>query len=617
MECTCCGDGVINGRPGAETCDGGDAATCNQPCTSDCSCCGDGIPDPGEFCDDGDSDDTNACRNDCTTCGDNIINGGETCDGTDDAACPGQCQPDCICPRGGEGCTPGYWKLVDGNSNGASHQCNWTDPYDPDDLFCGVFDCSGAGSEFAGFSLIDVLEQPKSIKPSQLRNLGFHAVAALLNAASPDVSFGLSVGEVIDGFNDALADFTASGDKADLAAAHSLFSNFNNCGAETCDEDDPHCCPLGNCTCSNTQDKCSEGSDCAVGPCPASSCVDGIITQSLELFGGDQVACAAQGLGTTQNAWARCYDLAAEGIGNTTINSVTFGVFQFEGNALSITVDVNLYLDDNGCPPPGPGSAGPGDPSLTLIGSESVIINALSVGTLITVPFPGVGVLAGSSLIVEIENDADGTLPLEFFFRTEANGAGECGPSYLRAAPCGIPGWIALGAIGFPDLHLLQVVNGTTDCDPLHTCGGRNQGGSDCCTEDTLRSGCDDGQCQGQVCAGRPSCCDDSATGALGVWDDECARLAGDLCCAFLCEPLPVTSGGAQKSSDSDIGGLDLVAEDADTRFSLGVADFADDDDTASSSAPSVGGCGAVGMVSLFVFIVGLIGLRSTRTRQQ
>jgi hypothetical protein len=33
------------------------------------------------------------------TCGDNAVNRqDEQCDGTDDAACPGQCQSDCTCP---------------------------------------------------------------------------------------------------------------------------------------------------------------------------------------------------------------------------------------------------------------------------------------------------------------------------------------------------------------------------------------------------------------------------------------------------------------------------------------------------------------------------------------
>ena len=130
---------------------------------------------------------------------------------------------------------------------------------------------------------------------------------------------------------------------------------------------------------------------------------------------------------------------------------------------------VTLYLDDNGCPPPGPGS-GPDDLSLTLIGSESVPVDADSVGTLITVDFiPNVFVPAGATLIVEIENDADGTLDPTFFFRTATNDAGECGLSYLRAEPCGFPGWIALEDLGFFGFHLLQVIEAEGSCDGLCT----------------------------------------------------------------------------------------------------------------------------------------------------
>jgi len=31
-------------------------------------------------------------------CGNNVREGAEECDGTDDAACPGQCNPNCKCP---------------------------------------------------------------------------------------------------------------------------------------------------------------------------------------------------------------------------------------------------------------------------------------------------------------------------------------------------------------------------------------------------------------------------------------------------------------------------------------------------------------------------------------
>ncbi len=223
----------------------------------------------------------------------------------------------------------------------------------------------------------------------------------------------------------------------------------------------------GVCDPGETCESCPD--DCFHCDCPFTVCEEDVytITQNAdqETIGG-QVVCAASEVGTTENAWARCFDYAAEGVvGDTVINAVTFGVAQFEGDAEDITVDVNLYLDDNGCPPPDPGSTGPGDPSLTPIGSESVLVNAASVGNLITVPFPGAPVVpAGSSLIVEIENDADGTVDPTFFFRTASNDAGECGPSYLRAAACGIPGWLDVRTIPFSGFHLLEVIEAAGSC---------------------------------------------------------------------------------------------------------------------------------------------------------
>lgn len=249
-----CGDDIVNSPD--ESCDGADAGTVG--CTT------------------ADSGENSACRDDCTCCGDGLINGGEQCDGTA-SMCPGGgiCQADCTCPPvGGEGCTPGYWKLVYGDSRGAHHECNWTDPHDPDDLFentcapCGG-DAACFADAFNDYTLIQVLDQPKDIRPAQLRNLGFHAVASLLNAASPDVQFGLSVCDVIEGFNGAYADFVASGDKADLADAHRLFSSFNECGAETCADDALHCCPLSNCRCEDSKETCCPGCEDGDAACPA------------------------------------------------------------------------------------------------------------------------------------------------------------------------------------------------------------------------------------------------------------------------------------------------------------------------------------------------------------
>jgi len=85
-----------------------------------------------------------------------------------------------------EGCTPGYWKQK-------HHFDSWPAPYKPWTLFSDVFE-----DAFPGLKLRQVLR----LRGGGLKALGRHTVAALLNAGSPDVNYGLSPDEVIEAFND-------------------------------------------------------------------------------------------------------------------------------------------------------------------------------------------------------------------------------------------------------------------------------------------------------------------------------------------------------------------------------------------------------------------------------
>jgi hypothetical protein len=118
------------------------------------------------------------------------------------------------------GCSLGFWKQP-------HHFAHWVD-YDPDDLFCDVFDCSTPASmdAYGGKTLHEVLSQGGG----QLRALGRQAVAALLNATS-SVEYPLSEAEVIDAVNDAIA----SEDHAEIEALKDELDEMNNLG-----------CPLPN-----------------------------------------------------------------------------------------------------------------------------------------------------------------------------------------------------------------------------------------------------------------------------------------------------------------------------------------------------------------------------------
>ncbi len=114
-------------------------------------------------------------------------------------------------PTGGEGCTPGYWK------NRGLRVGDWT-LVSPDDLFVDVF-----GSDvFGDQTLLDILR----IRGGGVNALGRHSVAALLNALSPDVSYGLTADEVIDAFNDAVD----SGDADVIEGTKDVLDGLNNEG---------------------------------------------------------------------------------------------------------------------------------------------------------------------------------------------------------------------------------------------------------------------------------------------------------------------------------------------------------------------------------------------------
>lgn len=88
-------------------------------------------------------------------------------------------------PAGNEGCTPGYWKQP-------HHFDSWPAAYTPGMQFSAVFD-----NAFPGKTLVQVL----SNGGGGLDALGRHIVAALLNAGSSGVGFGMTTTQVINAFN--------------------------------------------------------------------------------------------------------------------------------------------------------------------------------------------------------------------------------------------------------------------------------------------------------------------------------------------------------------------------------------------------------------------------------
>jgi len=127
-----------------------------------------------------------------------------------------------------EGCSPGYWKHVD------KHLASWEAAgFDPDQSFESVFgrvievrvkkkdQISGLPTE-PDPTLIQALNAPGG----GINALARQAVAALLNADSPDVEYSLSSGEVILIFQVAFE----VGSKSAFEAAKNAFEGRNELG---------------------------------------------------------------------------------------------------------------------------------------------------------------------------------------------------------------------------------------------------------------------------------------------------------------------------------------------------------------------------------------------------
>jgi hypothetical protein len=90
-------------------------------------------------------------------------------------------------PPSGEGCTPGFWRQP-------QHFQYWTG-FAPSDLFADVFGVDRAGT----------LLENVTARGGGADALARHAVAALLNAASAEVNYNLSIADIIAGVQAAYA----------------------------------------------------------------------------------------------------------------------------------------------------------------------------------------------------------------------------------------------------------------------------------------------------------------------------------------------------------------------------------------------------------------------------
>jgi hypothetical protein len=175
------------------------------------------------------------------------------------------------------------------------------------------------------------------------------------------------------------------------------------------------------------------------------------ITESTtqNIVAGNSVACN-NGVSHTDNSYLRAFDLASFGI--TTdfdITDVSIGIEQSTSGSGTQPATMNLYTWN------------PADPftfaNFTLIGTADTTVSDQNL-TIIDVPVTGTAP-AGSTLVVEFFTP-DGSAGGNLLF-VGSNADGQTAPTYLAAAPCGVPDPTDVAALGFPGMMLVMNVTGT------------------------------------------------------------------------------------------------------------------------------------------------------------
>ena len=125
----------------------------------------------------------------------------------------------CEVEERGEGCTPGFWK----NNMPPWGPTGWS-TFDPFEIVFGTGPDPFATSKLRvdDPTLLEVL----GARGGGINALSRHAVAALLNASHPDISYGMGPAAIIAAYQAALL----SGDKAVIEAQKDMFDELNNAG---------------------------------------------------------------------------------------------------------------------------------------------------------------------------------------------------------------------------------------------------------------------------------------------------------------------------------------------------------------------------------------------------
>ncbi|MCP3918839.1 MAG: hypothetical protein GY711_25100 [bacterium] len=173
-------------------------------------------------------------------------------------------------------------------------------------------------------------------------------------------------------------------------------------------------------------------------------------TQSVDntTLQAGSVACLSSPAGITDNSYYRLYDPASCGVvGDFEVVDVTFGIESTSGPSDCQTVFLNVR----------DGTGFPVVANMPILGSTSFQVPTgidITDQYIRTIPITTGIIPAGTPIALELMSLNGQSAPGDFLF-PGANALGETADSYIAAADCGIPDPLPMGAIGFPDVHLV------------------------------------------------------------------------------------------------------------------------------------------------------------------
>ena len=294
----------------------------------------------------------------------------------------------------------------------------------------------------------------------------------------------------------------------------------------------------------------SSGRGAMAGPdCPQSSCGADSCCLSHSADNSDeqtQVACTDKTSATPPNAFARCFDLAAEGVaGVLAIDSVTFGVSQFDSSVVGggcpddMNVNINVYVDFS-CPP--------SLATAILVDTRFVTITVDDENHIINVPFGGLSILGDNFLVVEIEAPGDA----DRAFRPMANSSPVCADALIRAGACGLFDWAEVTTIDAATSQTVLLVSGHQSGGQTVVCGDGLLGGCEVC--DPPEPDCRDGCMRSPLCGDGLCEVDEDC----GTCPEDCSCLCGEVCTNGVCE-CPTAGCSADLNGDGEVGAFDLA----------------------------------------------------------